>query len=60
MFLHVLSTSGSQWHEICSMDLINIEDATEWEVSTGYEDGALVTYNNEYWFALSSALCKYS
>ena len=50
-----LVTSGFTLHEIDSMDLINIEDAAEWQVNTGYEDGALVTYNNEYWFALSSS-----
>ena len=37
------------------MDLINIEDATAWATNTGYEDAALVTYENEYWYALSSS-----
>ena len=50
-----LVAAGFNIREIDSMDLINIEDATAWAINTGYEDAALVTYEGEYWYALSSS-----
>ena len=50
-----LVAAGFNIREIDSMDLINIEDATTWATATGYEDGALVTHEGEYWYALSSS-----
>ena len=50
-----LVTSGFTLNELDSMGVINIEDATVWANDTGYENADLVTYGNEYWFALSSS-----
>lgn len=50
-----LVAAGFTIKEIDSMNLIDIASATAWATETGYEDGAIVTHEGEYWYALSSS-----
>lgn len=49
-----LVADGFSLVEIDSLGLIDIEDATNWSNSVGYEDGNIVTHAGEFWYALSS------
>ncbi len=50
-----LVENGFTMSDIYNLGLLKTEDATVWSVDTGYNQGSLVSYNDEYWFALSSS-----
>ena len=50
-----LVENGFTINDIYNLGLLKTEDATAWSVDTGYNQGSLVSYNDEYWFALSSS-----
>ncbi len=50
-----LVENGFTMIDIFNLGLLKREDVVPWSADTGYEQGALVSYNDEYWFALSSS-----